>query len=43
MKKYGYIRVTTKELNFERQIAALQTYNILEENIYLDQMSEKDF
>lgn len=43
MKKYGYIRVSTKEQNPERQIAALQTYNILEENIYLDQMSGKDF
>lgn len=43
MKKYGYIRVSTKEQNPERQIAALHPYNIPEENIYMDQLSGKDF
>lgn len=43
MKKYGYIRVSTKEQNPERQITALQTYNIPKENIYMDQLSGKDF
>ena len=43
MKKYGYIRVSTKEQNPERQMIALQEYDIPKENIYLDQMSGKDF
>lgn len=43
MKKYGYIRVSTKEQNPERQVIALQEYDIPKENIYLDQMSGKDF
>lgn len=43
MKKYGYIRVSTKEQNPERQMIALQEYDIPKENIYMDQMSGKDF
>lgn len=43
MEKYGYIRVSTKEQNPERQIAALQKYNIPKRNIYIDQLSGKDF
>lgn len=43
MKKYGYIRVSTKEQNPDRQVIALQEYDIPKENIYLDQMSGKDF
>lgn len=43
MKKYGYIRVSTKEQNPGRQIAALQKYSIPEGNIYIDQLSGKDF
>ena len=43
MEKYGYIRVSTREQNPERQFVALQTYNIPKTNIYLDQISGKDF
>lgn len=43
MKKYGYIRVSTKDQNPERQFIALQEYDIPKENIYLDQMSGRDF
>ena len=43
MKKYGYIRVSTKEQNPERQMIALQEYDIPKENIYLDQMSGRIF
>ncbi|MCI8637707.1 MAG: recombinase family protein [Coprococcus sp.] len=43
MKKYGYVRVSTKEQNPERQIIALQEERIPKENIYLDQVSGKDF
>lgn len=43
MKRYGYVRVSTKEQNPERQVIALREYSIPAENIYLDQMSGKDF
>lgn len=43
MKRYGYIRVSTKEQNPERQFAALKEYDIPKKNIYLDQMSGKNF
>ncbi len=43
MKKYGYIRVSTKEQNPERQFIAMQEYSIPKENIYLDYISGKDF
>lgn len=43
MEKYGYIRVSTKEQNPERQIIALEKYDIPKANIYLDKMSGKDF
>lgn len=43
MKKYGYVRVSTKEQNPERQFIALQRCDVPKRNIYLDQMSGKDF
>lgn len=43
MGKYGYIRVSTKEQNPERQYISMEEYSIPKENIYLDQMSGKDF
>ena len=43
MKKYGYIRVSSKDQNPERQNEALMQYGIDEENIYTDRMSGKDF
>ena len=43
MKKYGYIRVSSKEQNPERQFTALRECNVSKENIYLDYMSGKDF
>lgn len=43
MKRYGYIRVSTKEQNPGRQLLALQEYDVAPKNIYLDQMSGKDF
>lgn len=43
MKKYGYVRVSTKEQNPERQIIALKEEKIPKENIYLDRVSGKDF
>ena len=34
MERYAYIRVSTKEQNIDRQILALQPYNVAERNIY---------
>lgn len=43
MKRYGYIRVSTKEQNPERQLIALQDCGVQKRNIYLDKMSGKNF
>ncbi len=43
MKKFGYIRVSTKDQNLDRQHEALLQYGIAEENLYADQLSGKDF
>ena len=43
MKKYGYIRVSAKDQNPERQLIALKECNISEKYIFLDRMSGKDF
>ncbi len=40
---YGYIRVSTKEQNEDRQIIALREVVASEENIYMDKQSGKDF
>lgn len=43
MQQYGYIRVSTKEQNPERQFLAMQGRGIPRKYIYLDKMSGKDF
>jgi DNA invertase Pin-like site-specific DNA recombinase len=40
---YGYVRVSTREQNEDRQIHALSEIQILKENIYMDKQSGKDF
>ncbi len=40
---YGYIRVSTKEQNEERQLMALQESGVAPKNIYADKQSGKDF
>lgn len=40
---YGYIRVSTREQNEDRQIIALRGKDIPERNIYMDKQSGKDF
>jgi len=42
-QNYGYIRVSRQEQNEDRQVIALQFYNISPENLYLDKQSGKDF
>ncbi len=43
MEKYGYIRVSAKDQNPERQFIALQEYQIQQRNIYVDRMSGSNF
>ena len=43
MEQYGYIRVSTKDQNIDRQILALEEYHIPRKNIYCDWQSGKDF
>lgn len=43
MERYGYIRVSAKDQNPERQLLAMQEQQITKEKIYLDKMSGQDF
>ena len=43
MKTYGYIRVSTKEQNEDRQLIAMREFGVAEENIILDKQSGKNF
>ena len=43
MEKYAYIRVSTKEQSIDRQLLALEPYQIKKKNIYCDYQSGKDF
>lgn len=43
MEKYGYLRVSSKDQNLDRQYAALASYQIPKKNMYVDKMSGKDF
>lgn len=40
---YAYIRVSTRDQNEDRQLAALTTLGISEVNLFLDKQSGKDF
>ena len=41
--KYAYLRVSTREQNEERQLAAIEGYDIPKENVYLDKESGRNF
>ena len=43
MAIYGYIRVSTKEQNEDRQLIAMNQANVPPENIFMDKQSGKDF
>lgn len=43
MERYGYIRVSAKDQNPERQLLAMQEQQITKGKIYLDKMSGQDF
>ena len=40
---FGYIRVSTKDQNEDRQLVAMQGLSIPEKNVYMDKQSGKDF
>ena len=40
---YGYVRVSAKDQNEDRQIIALREVGVSEKNIYMDKQSGKDF
>lgn len=40
---FGYVRVSMKDQNEDRQLIALESYNIPSENIFIDKKSGKDF
>ena len=43
MNTYGYIRVSTKEQNEDRQLAAMREFGVEDSRIVLDKQSGKDF
>lgn len=42
-KTYGYVRVSTKEQNEDRQLIALSEAGVEKKNIFIDKLSGKDF
>lgn len=40
---YGYVRVSTREQNEDRQLLALREFGVEPEHIFLDKLSGKDF
>ena len=42
-QNYGYVRVSTKEQNIDRQMSAMQKQGVLETNIFVDKQSGKSF
>lgn len=43
MKKYAYIRVSSKDQNVSRQIEAMHDIGIIDKNMFIDKQSGKDF
>ena len=42
-KTYGYIRVSTREQNIDRQMNSIMEVGVDEKNIFIDRQSGKDF
>lgn len=40
---YGYVRVSTKDQNLDRQIRALREFGVSEKQLYCEKLSGKDF
>ncbi len=42
-RTFGYVRVSSRDQNEDRQMLAMTDMGIMEKNIYLDKQSGKDF
>ena len=42
-KMHGYVRVSTREQNEDRQLIAMRNFGVADEDIFLDKQSGKDF
>ena len=40
---YGYVRVSSRDQNEDRQMAAMKEMGVPRENIFMDKQSGKDF
>ena len=40
---FGYVRVSTKEQNEDRQVIAMREFGVADKSIYMDKQSGKDF
>jgi DNA invertase Pin-like site-specific DNA recombinase len=40
---YGYVRVSTREQNEDRQLVAMRNFGVMDSSIFLDKQSGKDF
>ena len=43
MDKYGYVRVSSKDQNIDRQVVALLEMGIVKKDLFIDRQSGKDF
>ena len=43
MTVYGYVRVSTKEQNEDRQLIAREEFDIADEKLHVDKISGKEF
>lgn len=43
LNRFGYIRVSTKEQHIDRQLVAMEAYQIPKKNLYCDYQSGRDF
>ena len=43
VQTYGYVRVSTREQNEDRQLVAMREFGVMDDNIFRDKQSGKDF
>jgi DNA invertase Pin-like site-specific DNA recombinase len=43
VQTYGYVRVSTREQNEDRQLVAMRNFGVMDSGIFLDKQSGKDF
>ena len=43
MQIYGYVRVSSREQNEDRQLIAMRDFGVTDINIFVDKQSGKDF